>query len=215
MRAAAESKVAAEWAEEARLRAETTYSELHVARSLPLLLASAHVCSVVERIEAARAEIRTEREAAKHSGVVDKVVLYDAGQSIVAAERERKEVTANVAAALKSKPLACSNPVVAQVVESRACAVGAPDCFSLRGTVDAAVGWIDGRVDVPQLEAAARTLVSDAWAAHEGIARALGAELERSLKRAGARGGWRSINVLLDGFPYCPRGARGHLQHVS
>lgn len=151
-----------------RIAAGHRYVQVYLANRQPLLFASAALCHLEGQRRAWQQDIVDERAAARHSGVVDKRVMYEAGQAILEIDKERKGLSAAIKRSLKKPPMPCSNAMVDWLIEQYECedpdaSVCNPD---MRGARDHVLGWLRDGLDIRSLEAQLREQVSEEWHKH-------------------------------------------------
>jgi hypothetical protein len=140
-------------------KAAQDYLNVFVARRQARLLASAELCIARQEKATALATLREERKVGRVGGVVDKRVLYDASQEVVAADRQIKGITAQMR---RKAPMSCDGEVGGMVRQLQ-CVIGTERCNEhLRESSALALRWLDGTADLEALEVTLRARVSAA-----------------------------------------------------
>jgi len=150
--------------ESSRLEAATTaYAAIYVGRRQPLAVASAELCRLRGIESEAEESIRSEKAAAKISGVVDKEVLYEAGHSLAEVRPDIKAMVAAIKRVLKKSPLPCKG-AVSDLVWQLVCSPNDQECEGFMGNaIDFVIDAFNGDVgrSAEEREVEARSAIND------------------------------------------------------
>lgn len=143
------------------------YRQAYLASHQPQLLASAHICDMRELLEGAQETMREEREGAKYSGLVDKSVMYKAGQDIRDYTKAISRVTAGLKRTAGKSPLPCTHAAVQGTQWQLNCTAGERDCgvLDFNESLGLVLDWFNGGSNPKEAEAERRPQVDADFAA--------------------------------------------------